>query len=96
MFFSRCVRAWGSEAQAYADCRRTNGDRQVIGRVVEWYKPGAIVLQCGADSLAGDKIGPFNMSLKGEVAFREPGRETNSRLCPRRFARQAMPAASNT
>jgi histone deacetylase 1/2 len=38
---------------------------QVVGRSVEWYKPTAIVLQCGADSLAGDKLGYFNLSLQG-------------------------------
>jgi histone deacetylase 1/2 len=29
------------------------------------FDPGAIVLQCGSDSLAGDKIGPFNLSMRG-------------------------------
>lgn len=38
----------------------------VIQHVVDWYKPGAIVLQCGADSLSGDKLGCFNLSMKGE------------------------------
>ena len=32
---------------------------------MEWYRPGAVVLQCGADSLAGDRLGSFNLSLKG-------------------------------
>ena len=26
------------------------------------YQPGAIVLQCGADSLSGDRLGCFNLS----------------------------------
>jgi acetoin utilization deacetylase AcuC-like enzyme len=43
---------------------------QTVGRSVEWYKPTAIVLQCGADSLAGDKLGYFNLSLKGKCRFR--------------------------
>ena len=34
---------------------------------MEWYRPGAIVLQCGADSLAGDKLGCFNLSMEGNV-----------------------------
>lgn len=38
----------------------------VIQHVVDWYKPGAIVLQCGADSLSGDKLGCFNLSMKGK------------------------------
>ncbi|KAJ9106196.1 histone deacetylase [Naganishia friedmannii] len=37
----------------------------VVNRAVEWYRPTAIVLQCGADSLAGDKLGCFNLSLQG-------------------------------
>lgn len=44
----------------------------MIQHVVDWYKPGAIVLQCGADSLSGDKLGCFNLSMKGHancVAF---------------------------
>lgn len=38
---------------------------QVITKVVETYRPGAIVLQCGADSLAGDRLGCFNLSIDG-------------------------------
>ena len=29
------------------------------------YQPGAIVLQCGADSLVGDRLGSFNLSIRG-------------------------------
>jgi len=39
--------------------------RSIIGGVMESYKPDAIVLQCGADSLTGDKLGPFNLTLRG-------------------------------
>jgi acetoin utilization deacetylase AcuC-like enzyme len=38
---------------------------QVIQQVMDSFDPGAIVLQCGSDSLAGDKIGPFNLSMRG-------------------------------
>ena len=31
---------------------------------MEIYRPSAIVLQCGADSLTGDRLGCFNLSLK--------------------------------
>jgi histone deacetylase 1/2 len=31
------------------------------------YRPGAVVLQCGADSLAGDRLGCFNLSMKGHA-----------------------------
>ena len=44
----------------------------VMQDVMDMFQPGAIVLQCGADSLAGDRIGCFNLSLKGHsdcVAF---------------------------
>lgn len=33
---------------------------------MEWYQPSAVVLQCGSDSLAGDKLGCFNLSMRGE------------------------------
>ena len=39
--------------------------RTIIARVMQSYKPGAVVLQCGADSLSGDRLGCFNLSLKG-------------------------------
>lgn len=32
---------------------------------MEFYRPTAIVLQCGADSLAGDRLGCFSLSTKG-------------------------------
>ena len=34
---------------------------------MEWYRPGAVVLQCGADSLANDKLGVFNLSMHGHA-----------------------------
>lgn len=40
----------------------------VIKRVIEWYQPGAVVLQCGSDSLSGDRLGSFNLSMKGHAA----------------------------
>lgn len=39
--------------------------KPVIKRVVETYRPSAIVLQCGADSLCGDRLGCFNLSNIG-------------------------------
>lgn len=38
---------------------------QVIQSVMEHYDPGAIVLQCGTDSLSGDKLGCLNLSMRG-------------------------------
>jgi histone deacetylase 1/2 len=40
---------------------------KVIGKVMENYRPEAIVLQCGADSLNGDKLGSFNLSSVGHA-----------------------------
>lgn len=40
---------------------------QVIQKVMETYDPGAIVLQCGTDSLSGDKLGCFNVSMRGHA-----------------------------
>jgi histone deacetylase 1/2 len=37
----------------------------VMSKVMELYQPSAIVLQCGADSLTGDRLGCFNLTLKG-------------------------------
>lgn len=46
----------------------SNFTHQVVSKVMEVYKPNAVVLQCGADSLAGDRLGCFNLSLKGRVS----------------------------
>ena len=34
---------------------------------METFQPGAIVLQCGADSVTGDRLGCFNLSIKGHA-----------------------------
>lgn len=39
--------------------------KPVIEKVMETFAPSAIVLQCGADSLTGDKLGCFNVTTKG-------------------------------
>ena len=39
--------------------------KPVMAKVMEVYRPSAVVLQCGADSLAGDRLGCFNLSLRG-------------------------------
>ncbi|KAH8923501.1 histone deacetylase [Atractiella rhizophila] len=39
----------------------------VITAVMERYQPGAIVLQCGADSLGGDRLGSLNLSMRGHA-----------------------------
>lgn len=40
----------------------------VMKGIIDWYQPGAIVLQCGSDSLAGDRLGSFNLSMRGHAA----------------------------
>lgn len=40
---------------------------QVIARVMEVFRPSAVVLQCGADSLTGDRLGCFNLTLRGHA-----------------------------
>lgn len=37
----------------------------IMTKVMEMYQPGAIVMCCGADSLSGDRLGCFNLSMDG-------------------------------
>lgn len=37
----------------------------IISKVMETFQPSAVVLQCGADSLTGDRLGCFNLTVKG-------------------------------
>ena len=39
--------------------------QSIIGPTVEHYRPTAVVLQCGADSLGHDRLGCFNLNIKG-------------------------------
>ena len=39
--------------------------KAVISKVMEVYRPTVVVLQCGADSLTGDRLGCFNLTVKG-------------------------------
>ncbi|KAI1374198.1 hypothetical protein F4677DRAFT_426456 [Hypoxylon crocopeplum] len=38
-----------------------------ISSVMEFYNPDAVVLQCGGDSLSGDRLGCFNLSMDGHA-----------------------------
>ncbi|KAI4329469.1 hypothetical protein L6164_021728 [Bauhinia variegata] len=38
--------------------------KPIMGKVMEAFRPGTVVLQCGADSLFGDRLGCFNPSIK--------------------------------
>ena len=39
----------------------------MLQKVMEHYRPSAVVMQCGADSLSGDRLGCFNLSIKGTL-----------------------------
>lgn len=39
----------------------------LMKRVIDWYQPSAIVFQCGGDSLSGDRLGCFNLSMYGHA-----------------------------
>lgn len=39
----------------------------LMWQVMELYQPGAIVVCGGADSLSGDRLGCFNLSLQGHA-----------------------------
>ena len=39
--------------------------KKTIDNIIDKYRPGAIVMQCGSDSLSGDRLGCFNLSIKG-------------------------------
>uniref|UniRef100_A0A7S4BTW4 Histone deacetylase n=1 Tax=Chrysotila carterae TaxID=13221 RepID=A0A7S4BTW4_CHRCT len=39
----------------------------VMQKVMEVYQPSALVVQCGADSLSGDRLGCFNLSARGHA-----------------------------
>ncbi|URE01584.1 histone deacetylase [Musa troglodytarum] len=41
--------------------------KPIMGKVMEVFRPGAVVLQCGADSLSGDRLGCFNLSIRGHA-----------------------------
>ncbi|KAI9905957.1 hypothetical protein PsorP6_014034 [Peronosclerospora sorghi] len=41
--------------------------KPVIQKVMETFAPSAVVLQCGADSLTGDRLGCFNVTTRGSV-----------------------------
>ena len=39
--------------------------KPIMDGVIKQYRPTAIVMQCGADSLGMDKLGAFNLSIDG-------------------------------
>lgn len=51
-----------------SDQQYTHLFRTVTGAVIQKYQPEAILLQCGADSLGGDRLGSFNLNVKAHGA----------------------------
>ncbi|OCF43072.1 histone deacetylase 1/2 [Kwoniella heveanensis CBS 569] len=41
--------------------------KPVIQHIMDYFRPGAVVLQMGADSISGDKLGGFNLTLNGHA-----------------------------
>ena len=39
--------------------------KPVLAKAFEMFQPSAVVLCCGADSLSGDRVGCWNLSIKG-------------------------------
>ncbi|TRM68856.1 hypothetical protein BD626DRAFT_392509 [Schizophyllum amplum] len=39
----------------------------IMDKILEVFDPSAIVLQCGSDSLSGDKLGCFNLTMQGHA-----------------------------
>ncbi|KAI4128594.1 MAG: hypothetical protein LQ347_004115 [Umbilicaria vellea] len=50
------------------DAQYTMIFQKIVNKCIEHYRPTAIVLQCGADSLVGDPIGTFNLQVKAHAA----------------------------
>ncbi|KAI8998802.1 histone deacetylase RPD3 [Trametes punicea] len=49
----------------------------VIDKIIEVFQPSAIVLQCGADSLSGDKLGCLNLTMQGHASCVQYVRKKN-------------------
>ena len=41
--------------------------KKIMIRVMGSYRPNVVVIQCGADSLAKDVLGHFNLAIKGHA-----------------------------
>ncbi|KZT23094.1 histone deacetylase RPD3 [Neolentinus lepideus HHB14362 ss-1] len=40
----------------------------IVSKVLEVFQPSAVVLQCGADSLSGDRLGMLNLTMQGHAS----------------------------
>ncbi|PPQ73787.1 hypothetical protein CVT24_007533, partial [Panaeolus cyanescens] len=52
----------------------------IMAKILEVFRPSAVVLQCGADSLAGDKLGCFNLTMHGHASCVQFLRKYNAPL----------------
>lgn len=52
----------------------------IISKVMETFQPSAVVLQCGADSLTGDRLGCFNLTVRGQLLPSSKVSKYNSKL----------------
>lgn len=61
---------WNNQRVTSMQCASNMHHHTIITdtAVMENYRPTAIVLQCGADSLASDRLGVFNLSIRGHGA----------------------------
>ena len=50
----------GIDDESYTSLFRT-----IMSEVMARFRPGAVVLQLGADSIIGDRLGSFNLSMRG-------------------------------
>uniref|UniRef100_A0A2K5YS57 Histone deacetylase 1 n=1 Tax=Mandrillus leucophaeus TaxID=9568 RepID=A0A2K5YS57_MANLE len=41
--------------------------KPVMSKVMEMFQPSAVALQCGSDSLSGDRLGCFSLTIKGQA-----------------------------
>ncbi len=41
--------------------------KQIMQTLMTSYRPDALVIQCGADSLSKDKLGHLNLSIRGHA-----------------------------
>ena len=50
-----------------SDSRRFFPRLQLMQRILDRFQPSVVVLQCGADSLSGDRLGQYNLSMDGHA-----------------------------
>ncbi|KAK2569576.1 Histone deacetylase 3 [Acropora cervicornis] len=77
----------GIDDQGYA-----NLFKPIMQAVVNHYQPNCIVLQCGADSLGCDRLGCFNLSIKGHGSFLFHQNTNNElgKVCTRRWIKSEL------